>query len=59
MKKDAEAVLGDMLGGFVPDAPDLVQDAINRGLPMSEIVPGGKVEKALARILAKNSKSRS
>ncbi len=59
MKKDAEAVLRDWLGGFVPDAPDLVQDAINRGLPMSEIAPGGKVEKALARILQKNQKTKS
>jgi pilus assembly protein CpaE len=53
MKRDAEALLRDWLAGFVPDAPDLVQEAINRGLPMSEISPGGKVEKALERILQK------
>jgi pilus assembly protein CpaE len=59
MKKDAEAVLRDWLGGFVPDVPDLVQDAINRGLPMSQIAPGGKVEKALARILRKTPRPKS
>lgn len=53
MKRDAEALLRDWLAGFVPDAPDLVQEAINRGLPMSAISPGGKVEKALERILQK------
>jgi pilus assembly protein CpaE len=53
MKRDAEALLRDWLAGFVPDAPDLVQEAINRGLPMSEIRAGGKVEKALERILLK------
>jgi pilus assembly protein CpaE len=58
-KKDAEALLREWLGGFVPDVPDLVQDAINRGLPMSEIAPGGKVEKALGRILQKNVKPKS
>jgi pilus assembly protein CpaE len=53
VKRDAEALLRDWLAGFIPDAPDLVQEAINRGLPMSEISPGGKVEKALERILLK------
>ena len=51
--------LFEWLGGFVPDCPELVQDAINRGLPMSEIAPGGKVEKALGRILQKNVKPKS
>ena len=53
MKKDAEALLRDWFAGFVPDQPDLVQEAINRGMPMSEVAPGGKVEKALERILLK------
>jgi pilus assembly protein CpaE len=52
-KRDAEALLRDWLAGFVPDAPDLVQEAINQGMPMSQISPGGKVEKALERILQK------
>jgi pilus assembly protein CpaE len=54
MKKDAETLLRDWLAGFVPDTPDVVQEAINRGLPMSEVSPGGKVEKALERILTKS-----
>jgi pilus assembly protein CpaE len=59
VKKDAEALLRDMLGGFVPDEPDMVQDAINRGLPISQVAPGGKVEKAIARILQPNAKTKS
>ncbi len=58
-KKDAETLLRDMLAGFVPDVPDLVQEAINRGVPISEVSPGSKVEKALVRILEKNAKSKS
>ncbi len=53
MKKDAEALLRDWLIGFIPDSPDIVQEAINRGLPMAEVSPGSKVEKALERILVK------
>jgi pilus assembly protein CpaE len=53
IKKDAEALLRDWLVGFVPDCPDVVQEAINRGLPVPEISPGSKVEKALERILLK------
>jgi pilus assembly protein CpaE len=53
-KKDAETLLRDWFAGFVPDSPDTVQEAINRGLPMSEVSPGSKVEKALERILLKN-----
>jgi pilus assembly protein CpaE len=53
-KKDAEALLRDWLAGFVPDVPDVMHEAINRGLPISEVSPGSKVEKALERILLKN-----
>jgi pilus assembly protein CpaE len=53
VKKDAEALLRDWLVGFVPDCPDVVQEAINRGLPVPEISPGSKMEKALERILLK------
>jgi pilus assembly protein CpaE len=50
-KSDAEQLLRDWLGGFIPDSPDLVQEAINRGLPISAISRSSKVEKALERIL--------
>jgi pilus assembly protein CpaE len=55
-RKDAENLLRDWLAGFVPDNADLAQEAINRGMPVSEISPGSKMEKALLRIL-QNSKS--
>ncbi len=51
-KSDAEQLLRDWLAGFIPDSPDLVQEAINRGLPVSSVSRSSKVEKALERILA-------
>lgn len=51
VKKDAEQLLRDWLAGFIPDNAEIVQEAINRGLPISEVSPGSKVEKALERIL--------
>lgn len=50
-KRDAEQLLRDWLAGFVPDSGDLVQEAINRGLPISEISRSSKLEKAMRRIL--------
>jgi len=50
-KSDAEQLLRDWLAGFVPDCHDLVNEAINRGVPISEIHSGNKLEKALDRIL--------
>jgi pilus assembly protein CpaE len=50
-KSDAEQLLRDWLAGFIPDTPDLVQEAINRGLPISAISRSSKLEKALERIL--------
>ncbi len=44
-KSDAEQLLRDWLAGFIPDSPDLVQEAINRGLPIScdqPVQQGGK-----------------
>ncbi len=52
-KKDAEQLLRDWLAGFVPDVPDLMHEAINRGLPIGRGDPGSKVEKALEHILLK------
>lgn len=50
-KRDAEQLLRDWLAGFVPECGDIVQEAINRGLPISEITRSSKLEKALQRIL--------
>jgi pilus assembly protein CpaE len=51
MRKDAERLLSVRLGGFVPDAGSVVQEAINRGLPLSEVSPSSKLEKKLTEIL--------
>ena len=54
-KSDAEQLLRGWLAGFIPDTPDLVQEAINRGLPISAISRSSKLEKALERILKNQS----
>ncbi|MBX2806045.1 MAG: hypothetical protein KTR19_08740 [Hyphomicrobiales bacterium] len=53
-KADAEQLMRDWLAGFIPDCTDLVHEAINRGMPVSEVSKGSKLEKALQRILAKS-----
>lgn len=50
-KSDAEQLLRNWLAGFIPDSADLVHEAINRGMPVSEVSRGNKLEKALERIL--------
>lgn len=50
-KSDAEQLLRDWLAGFIPENADLVSEAINRGLPISEISRSSQIEKALHRIL--------
>jgi pilus assembly protein CpaE len=50
-KTDAEQLLRDWLAGFIPDSGSLVQEAINRGMPVSEVSPSSKLEKALKRIV--------
>jgi len=54
VKKDAEQLLRDWLAGFIPDNADLVQEAINRGLPLAEVSRRSKVERALERIVLAN-----
>ena len=53
-KADAEQLMRDWLAGFIPDCTDLVHEAINRGMPVSEVSKGSKLEKALQRILEKS-----
>jgi pilus assembly protein CpaE len=50
-KSDAETLLRDWLVGFVPESRDLVDEAINLGVPVAEYSRGSKLEKALDRIL--------
>ena len=54
-KRDAEGLLRSWLAGFIPDCSDLVNEAINRGIPISEVHSGNKLEKALDRILKNDS----
>jgi len=51
-RKDAERLLSMRLGGFIPDAGSMVMEAINRGLPISEVSPGSKLEKRLLEIVS-------
>lgn len=51
MRKDAERLLSVRLGGFIPECGSVVQEAINRGLPLSEVSPSSKLEKKLAEIV--------
>ena len=53
-KADAEQLMRDWLAGFIPDCADLVHEAINRGMAVSEVNKGNKLEKALQRILKKS-----
>jgi pilus assembly protein CpaE len=50
-KSDAEQLMRDWLAGFIPDSADLVNEAINRGMAVSEVSRGSKLEKSLQRIL--------
>ncbi len=51
LRKDAERVLGPRQCAFVPDLGNAVSEAINRGLPLSEVSPGSKLEKRLLEII--------
>ena len=51
LRKDAERLLGTRLGGFTPDAGNIVTEAINRGLPVSEISSGKKLGRRLSEII--------
>ena len=44
-RKDAESMLTARLGGFIPDLGGVVNDAINRGITLSEVRAGNKIEK--------------
>ena len=50
-KRDASEVLGDCLGGFVPEDDGLVRDAINRGQPLSVGRPSNRISRELAKIV--------
>lgn len=55
-KRHARRALGDRLAGFVGNAPDLVQDAQNRGLLLSQAKRRNRIEADLTHILSGNKK---
>jgi pilus assembly protein CpaE len=55
-RKDAETMLTARLGGFIPDLGGVVNDAINRGVTLSEMRAGNKIEKRLAQILDRDDR---
>jgi len=55
-RKDAESMLTARLGGFIPDLGGVVNDAINRGITLSEVRAGNKIEKRLAQILDRDNR---
>ncbi len=55
-RKDAESMLASRLGGFIPDLGGVVDDAINRGTPLSEMRAGKKIEKGLMQILDRDNR---
>lgn len=56
-KADAEQLLRDWLAGFIPESSDVVQEAINRGVPISEVSRKSKLEKSLEKIIFANAMS--
>ncbi len=55
-RKDAKSMLTARLGGFIPDLGGVVNDAINRGIMLSEVRAGNKIEKRLAQILDRDNR---
>jgi pilus assembly protein CpaE len=57
-RKDAETILENRLGGFIPGLGRIVDDAINEGRSLSESRAGNKIEKRLREILYGSSRSK-
>ncbi len=51
MQRDAEQLIGKGLAGFVRDEPEVVQEAINRGVPLQEISRSSKVAKDMKSLI--------
>ena len=50
-RSDVDVILNDRLGGYVGADPKLVQEAIDRGLPLSSVKRSNRISKDLSRIL--------
>ncbi len=53
-KKDAQSILEGRLGGFIPNLSGIADEAINRGMTLSEIRAGNKIGKRLSQVLDGN-----
>lgn len=51
MQRDAEQLIGKGLAGFVRDEPEVVQEAINRGVPLREISRSSRVSKDIESLI--------
>jgi len=51
MQHDAEQLIGKGLTGFVREDPDVVQEAINRGVPLQDISQSSRVAKDLGPLI--------
>jgi pilus assembly protein CpaE len=56
-RNDAATILENRLAGFVPDLGRLVDEAVNQGVPLSELRTGNKFEKSLRKILGGGSRT--
>jgi pilus assembly protein CpaE len=54
MQRDVEQLIGKGLAGFVRDEPEVVQEAINRGVPLQEINRSNRVAKDLEPLIFDN-----
>lgn len=58
-QKDAEAMLGERLAGFVYEDYRLVREAIDRGVPLYEINKGNRIDRDLSEILFAKAESKA
>ena len=56
-RKDAESILENRLGGFIPDLGGAMNHAINQGIMLSETRAGNKIGKRLTQILDGGSRA--
>ncbi len=55
-RKDAESIIGTRLGGVIPNLGSVVDEAINRGMTVSEMRAGNKIRKRLSQVLDRDSR---
>jgi pilus assembly protein CpaE len=58
-RADVEQVLGDSLGGLIPNRYGLVREAIDRGVPLDEVKPGNQITAELKRLILAGTRGRA